>query len=715
MRKGTHSCLECRRRKVRCVIEPNAQKCNGCSARNSQCTEQEIRRSHVSDKRKSTRQRVRELEGVLDQVLRSQSINAEAVTTCTPGVDLTHPIDNSPSERAASAAIGVVDHQPPTLDFRTPNGSNAHHIQIRDFSDAPLLGLFDNESTTHTNPGSASSAVPGQRKSHVHDKHDHEILQTLKLHMPNVKEMSSILRSGQFSLGIWRSTYPEELGTRLDNARGDPNTTLQDHIYRSLYSGDVAVAAKTMLCLTLHIQQLPSDLNAARISLPASSEALQKYYMTSVESLLASDEGLAGTVDGLECMILQSEFYINVGNLRKVWLIVRRAVSLAQLLGLQCETNDVDDKLALRRSAVWLELWQRDRGFSLILGLPYATLESQLPACTSESEDFQLGTERRLFRDLGIAMGHVVDRNQNRSKLTYSVTLKIDEELEECKNTMPASWWETSPDLHMPLDAICSMFVSKMRFYTVRKLLHLPFMLKVSSDHRYEGSRLVALECSREMIKIFRVLRDDERPVMKMCDMVDFQIFSAAMTLVVELLGCPRSVAQRDPYQEKSDWELVHEVMQKLKSTSQSMVCRVAAQGARVLEDFYNARNGYSTTGEDVYEIDIPYFGKVQIRRGQRGFAAKSSPPNPQTNNQRHTLRQTVAEPTSQLNDGFQTPQHSLNVFEGSIDSLVSPDSYFFPLPGALQPWQGGDTGWTSMFDSSVGEDWNWFPNSDVI
>ena len=74
MRKGTHSCLECRRRKVRCTFEPHAHKCKGCLTRDLACPNQDYRRSRSPGlgERISTRNRVRELEGILDQVLHSQ-------------------------------------------------------------------------------------------------------------------------------------------------------------------------------------------------------------------------------------------------------------------------------------------------------------------------------------------------------------------------------------------------------------------------------------------------------------------------------------------------------------------------------------------------------------------------------------------------------------------------------------------------------------------
>jgi hypothetical protein len=124
------------------------------------------------------------------------------------------------------------------------------------------------------------------------------------------------------------------------------------------------------------------------------------------------------------------EFYINIGNMLKLWLIVRRPVSLAQLLGVQESING-------RYQKIWSELWQLDREFSLILGLPDTCPKSLLPQRT--------GLEAFLCH-LGTIGGHIIERNLDHSKkMTYSITMKIDEEMEECNNMMPQSWWTSTP------------------------------------------------------------------------------------------------------------------------------------------------------------------------------------------------------------------------------------------------------------------------------
>lgn len=79
MRKGTKSCLECRRRKIRCTYEPGRSTtvCNECYARGSTCVDQEHGDLQASqsgsggggEQTYSLRERVTQLEGLVRNVL----------------------------------------------------------------------------------------------------------------------------------------------------------------------------------------------------------------------------------------------------------------------------------------------------------------------------------------------------------------------------------------------------------------------------------------------------------------------------------------------------------------------------------------------------------------------------------------------------------------------------------------------------------------------
>ena len=117
------------------------------------------------------------------------------------------------------------------------------------------------------------------------------------------------------------------------------------------------------------------------------------------------------------------------------------------------------------------------------------------------------------------------------------------------------------------------------------------------------------------MINVYNVLRDEKRPLLKTCEMVDFQVFTAAMTLVVDLLAGPQTPDHGDLHREERDWQLVSQTVVELRRFSLSMKgCEVAALGARVLKDFSSLQK---TSAEEICKIDIPYFGRIEIQRRQ--------------------------------------------------------------------------------------------------
>ena len=110
---------------------------------------------------------------------------------------------------------------------------------------------------------------------------------------------------------------------------------------------------------------------------------------------------------------------------------------------------------------------------------------------------------------------------------------------------------------------------------------------------------------------MYNVLRNVEKSLLKMCNMADFQVFAAAMMLVVDLLTCSRTAGSSDPHHMKREWQLVSETANELKRVSQSIRnCDVAALEARVLKDFSNSQTG---PADGFSNVDIPYFGRNEI------------------------------------------------------------------------------------------------------
>src|ERR1700761_221142 len=90
LRKGTHSCLECRKRKIRCVWHEGSDICETCTVRKWPCTQQTydtVPRA-ATPKTKRMRHRIADLEGALRQIvqrLEESDVDSEKILK---GVDL---------------------------------------------------------------------------------------------------------------------------------------------------------------------------------------------------------------------------------------------------------------------------------------------------------------------------------------------------------------------------------------------------------------------------------------------------------------------------------------------------------------------------------------------------------------------------------------------------------------------------------------------------
>ncbi|MCJ1340446.1 hypothetical protein MMC09_005742 [Bachmanniomyces sp. S44760] len=708
MRKGTRSCLECRRRKVRCVFKPEAQVCNGCAPRRVECIDQDQETVKViaSQTKKNMRTRMGELEGMIGQILDKLDDKGEK-TSSTSEIHAATALRSLQSELAPSSLLASTGASAEAATPKTVMASPNH------FQNAPVFSLFDNDIF------SKGSKEEDQVPHPIHNEKDARMLSAFRTLIPSRDDLTAMLKATESFWSLWAKMMPE----MFEGMEGRPEDVgcegLLAHFTNGLHSNDLAVAAKTLLCVVHCLQQVPFGFDYSRTNFPSTPGAIHDRYVLPIEALLASDEGLAlSGLDAVSCMVLQSKFYLNVGKPGKAWLVNRRAMAFGQLMGVHQHLqargkvqSETEAKLQLRKASLWMQIWQHDRIFSLILGLPYSIAE-----CHFNSKDIELIVppeapfEIRMMAKLCEVTGHIIDRNHCPRNMTFASTLAIEQELEKSKEIMPDTWWAETAGPHMTLSATFEMCIAKFWYHNVRKLLHLPFMLKSLTDRRYDYSRIAALESAKEMIRYYQVFRDERRPMLHVCDVVDFEAFNASMIIIVHLLS---SSSPSDPEEEAKDWELVYSVTRDLKRVCKEIPGGVANQVVRLLEDFSQAR--YRTcenAGEDTYEASIPYFGKIRIKWG-KGY----------TKPRKSSTTSTSATP-SDLNTQLQTPSDSTSALSASSSSsellntepLVSFDSYFQPLPAPDDPatitdWQAPSMDWANMINMDLRDDWSWYIN----
>ncbi|KAK3297323.1 uncharacterized protein B0H64DRAFT_431288 [Chaetomium fimeti] len=266
-------------------------------------------------------------------------------------------------------------------------------------------------------------------------------------------------------------------------------------------------------------------------------------------SLVTGNDELANSIEGIECIMMESLYHDLAGNLRRAWVAIRRAITMAQMMGLHrgadvdtpsLEVFDTGPRVFIDPQNLWLRLLQADRYTSLMLDLPQSSLDDvfasprALERCTSQEKMRRLDC---------LAAGRILQRT-TADMNDYTTTREIDTLLQTASASMPAQWWLT-PDLSAtsltnPTTALTNgttLMDQFVHFHLVGRL-HLPYLLHPPSstdhtsrhDHTY--SQLTAMTATREMLARFLAFRALS-PTAPYCRGMDFFAFIAAATLCV--------------------------------------------------------------------------------------------------------------------------------------------------------------------------------------
>ena len=533
------------------------------------------------------------------------------------------------------------------------------------------------------------------------------LCRTLLSFFPPEEKQEAILNATRSWWRSWDEMYPELLGL-------ERSCNVKRFFADLRNSGSVQKVAKALLCLFIIQQEVSHSLNTCYDMTKAASDTTQALGI--IDEKVLNDDELVGTIDGVECMILRSKFEANGGRIRKAWLLQRRGVSLAQLSGFHKRTTNLvsDTSKSRRRDSLWKALYTGDRFLSLMLGLPYGPTEIHSDI-GRDSEAFAKGIQTQnigepYYYRLSHIVGHIIDRNQQLpSNNMLPLTLKIEAELIELAASMTDDWWESGRECGAEADRMFNQLMPQFGHHQARSLLHLPFMLKATTDRRFEYNKIAALESAREMIARYRVIRPAQGFGSVICKMIDFQVFGGAMILVLNLLDHYRNCGTVDHSEADKDQALISVTTDILRRASVETDGGVATQAARALEIFSNikelslpcAKSGadYCTT-----KVVVPYFGTVVIGPGT-SLRSKAQMQEPK--------------PRVQLQ---QLPTPSEQSLDGSTPGSVQSSN---PLTEPVMPFDfncgeksedaivSGDFLADVNFD--LDQDWTWFWNNTEI
>ncbi|KAK1236989.1 hypothetical protein MKX08_007937 [Trichoderma sp. CBMAI-0020] len=603
IRKGTQSCWECKRRKIRCTFAaPTESVCDGCRSRRVKCLSQEYhddtRLTPASDKRGS---------------------NVDKIVRCFSSLSVNISSTNTKKRSQASSS-------------HCAESSIYNYVNSTAFISSP--GDYDEISQQ------LLAAWPSQ---------------------PELEAISEMKISNTFMLfhGVTCMPYYDFMSNDLPS--------LQDVLQPPLPGSHPVLIARRLLMLGVFLQ--------SESLLSPELQVIMSRVVETASRLVVSNDDLASSLEGIECIMMESMFRNNAGNLRGAWVSNRRAMTMAQVMSLHRYRHtvtggsnkdwsvrplptiiDAETRNRIEPEFMWFRLVATDRYLSLILGLPQESQQDPHSVRLESKEPNDCALVDRLERLQVVAAGLILQRNSTNIH-NLEATLRVDKLLQEAAASTPAQWWLPPEPLSITGDSMGAFketlrLMYQLTHFHLLAQLHLPYILLTSNDRKYDYSKMTAINASREILSRFVLYFDSSSNCSSYCRGIDFLTFIASMTLcLAHIKGhCQRhtsimnnettSVFQFLVHQRPQDIGFIERIMEsmELKTTrdnnpitqtiTNSLRQLVAIEASVASQSCFTASlscqigcDGLESSGinmhmkNDVLHIYVPYYGTIRVER----------------------------------------------------------------------------------------------------
>ncbi|KAF5002484.1 hypothetical protein FGRMN_309 [Fusarium graminum] len=506
LRKGTQSCWECKRRKAKCIFADSSDICDFCKRRGTDCVSQEAaEKPPPPGSNKHIVERLGEVEALVQHLLKNARSEARSPHELISPASL--------ETRRRSHEGRSTRSQSPTVvaEDNSTTGQATHHLVTTD----DLLPSI-----------SSDQVLP------VSGPYD-DLYEELVTAWPNPQDMKLIM-----TLPVEPSQIIRVMtcATSKDNPAGlhTPATLLR---LPPRGSHPVLVARK-MLVLAVFLQGVPLSSENALKKLTVDYETIMARIVKVAHERVTCNDDFVSSLEGIECIMLEGLYENYAGNLRRSWLAARRAVMIAQMLGLDKGVVPPSFRgAAIEPGDLWFRLINFDRYLCLMLGLPQTSSDEP----TGEIDALEsFPSNQRLQNLCSIACARLLNRKPS-ELCDQAVTKGIDKLLRDACTSMPAQWW-IMPNLASYTD-LSDKLRETLRFndhimqYHLLLQLHMPYLLRVDDGNQYGYYKLAAVSASREVLTRFVSLRTVPQ-TRYFCRGTDLIAFVACTALTVAHILC---------------------------------------------------------------------------------------------------------------------------------------------------------------------------------
>ncbi|GIZ46896.1 hypothetical protein CKM354_001000200 [Cercospora kikuchii] len=546
MRKGTRSCLECRKRKVRCTFDHNHGRppCDSCIDRQTTCQRQEqlpaVEASNPSD---SISHRVGRLEAAVQSL---SSTVAWMQTTLPSGPP--ESVDSGQYSHVASPdARGDQVSRTSLAGAAVITPVAAGHERNRDANEtgdeAPPLGtepaylhsLFNNHVlSTAARAGEERSLPPTTepRKPDCAQKCSVD----LSSEVPSLADVRVVVASAADWWTIHNAVLsPLSLDSKqaLIDAHPGHVTPAPSSTKVGMWLGYFAI---TLL-------QLPQNFDRSNLRSIKDPHELVQCIFIHVDEFLSADSPLQAR-DGIECAIVLAKLASYLGRPRKAWLLTRRAVTFAQLLNLdrarrQCRnaqasgnTNSFAFQHLETSATVWESLSGLDCFLSLLLHLPAAA-----PSSFSKREQVDPRESQNVLQHMMLEQSHIASRICYRDQLdsesdAEDETTRIVQDLSKLEQALPDTWWRLDRSAIHDISTATPVLLQMTHYYMATRA-HLPYLFKAKDDVKFQTNARACMQACRDVLRRYFAVRTRLAEGIFLSRTCEIQVFLACVILLL--------------------------------------------------------------------------------------------------------------------------------------------------------------------------------------
>ncbi|OHE90582.1 hypothetical protein CORC01_14129 [Colletotrichum orchidophilum] len=704
VRKGTRSCWQCRKRKIRCEFASNEeQTCNGCQARGAVCVSQEFTDDEPSGPpERGLAQRLGRLEELMVKLADKMGPEASSVNKSNP---------TTPSVEGSLRASDP--HATPENSAWPPVSATAAAVSASISGPAPHQSALDS---------------PAAKQPLVGSKYD-KICREIHSVFPSLQDVKTIVQSSRGPIFVLIVFYSYQ---DILEGKSQPTSSLTAIPDVAKHP---AVLAKHLLQLTICLQQLPPcfDPSQLEIGLKGSIQDTMAAWAAAASAVTSNDE-LVGSAEGLECLILEGFYLVNSGNLRKAWLAMRRALSLAQLMGIERDGSRplkscdpaTDPSTMPSSHSLWSRINSCDRYLSLLLGLSAGSQDNSFMSEPFLARDTQMEKLEKRYTAISL---RIIERNRTSAMEAFGITQSVDCELEHAAKSMGRSWWEipSVPDYADTTAqmSIMSHLMLQIHHHSLLILLHLPYMLRNQTNTRFDYSKNTCLESSRAVLRRCVIFRTANNAAFS-CRHIDYSSLMAAMTLLLGHLSRPPSIREEDWSRQRSeDRALAETVLAKMEELALLNDDKLSGESAEIIRQLLPIVDCCSGAKPPLcpesevknLQLSIPYLGIINIKTTANQTAESH------LLDLSHSQLPTPANTTTVSSESLQQdtpPAVSLEAFLGQDNTIphedvcagFSADYLGWPCPGITAEagdwaFQGVDTTYWSLLNSGMTSDFS--------